>query len=165
MTTATTTIFQHAHVAARMIVKSAAPRFEITVFGEVTQTFPATRSWKSEQKLAVEAALALLADQPAAKLAALLADLGHPLRAEGEPVTSQAATLTLVTTDAGGLRIIVQGGKNAQARAALRIAVRESLEAVGGWFADSVQDGLAVAQGASFTPVAHAEPPVVTDAA
>ena len=61
MTTATTTIFQHAHVAARMIVKSAAPRFEITVFGEVTQTFPATRSWKHEQKLAVEAAIARLA--------------------------------------------------------------------------------------------------------
>ena len=164
MTTATTTLFSQSNVAALMITGKS-PRFEITLGGTVQQTFPATRSWKSEQKLAVEAALALLADQPAAKLAALLADLGHPLRAEGEPVTSQAATLTLVTTDAGGLRIIVQGGKNAQARAALRIAVRESLEAVGGWFADSVQDGLAVAQGASFTPVAHAEPPVVTDAA
>jgi hypothetical protein len=165
MTTATTTLFSQSNVAALMITGKA-PRFEITRGGTVQQTFPATRSWKSEQKRAVEAALALLADQPAAKLAALLRDLGHPLRAEGEPVTAQAATLTLVTTDAGGLRIIVQGGKNAQARAALRIAVRESLEAVGGWFADSVQDGLAVAQGARFTPVAHtAEPPVVTDAA
>lgn len=61
MAATTTTLFQHAHVQARMIVEPKCPRFEITVGGEVAQSFPATRRWVSEGKLAIAAARERLA--------------------------------------------------------------------------------------------------------
>lgn len=56
MNATTTTLFQHAHVSAQMIVEPHRPRFEIVVNGEVTQTFAATRAWQREAKAAIEAA-------------------------------------------------------------------------------------------------------------
>ena len=114
MTTATTTLFSQSNVAALMIIDSKAPRFEITVFGEVTATFPATRSWKREQKLAVEAAQALLAAHVGAEIDAAIAALPN------QPTTASRTRIAfLILVHADGSRTLeAQGGKHAAARSA-----------------------------------------------
>ncbi|NTU85402.1 MAG: hypothetical protein HGA45_39625 [Chloroflexales bacterium] len=95
MAATTTVLFSQSDVQALMIIEPKTPRFEITQAGAVKQSFPATRSWKKEQQEAVEAAQALLADRPAAKVTTLLTELGHPILAEGEKPTKKAASLKL----------------------------------------------------------------------
>ena len=116
MTTATTTLFSQSNVAALMITGKS-PRFEITLGGTVQQTFPATRSWKREQKLAVEAAQALLAGRDGARIDAALSTL--PLVSAGI-VASRSVIAYAVVVNADGSRTLTpQGGKNAAFRSAI----------------------------------------------
>ena len=113
----TTTLFSQSNVAALMIIDSKSPRFEITLGGTVQQTFPATRSWKREQKLAVEAAQALLAGRDGARIDAALSTL--PLVSAGI-VASRSVIAYAVVVNADGSRTLTpQGGKNAAFRSAI----------------------------------------------
>ena len=113
----TTTLFSQSNVAALMIIDSKSPRFEITLGGTVQQTFPATRSWKREQKLAVEAAQALLAGRDGARIDAALSTL--PLVSTGI-VASRSVIAYAVVVNADGSRTLTpQGGKNAAFRSAI----------------------------------------------
>jgi hypothetical protein len=142
--TTPTVLFDQANVQALMFLGKA-PRFEIHAPGREAEIIPATRSWKAEQKLAVERAQALVAGMADVRVAELLTAAGLALLAQGEKPTKKAAVLSVALEADGAVRITVAGGQNAQARADLRSAAADALAAAG-WGTTPVQDGLVVVE-------------------
>jgi hypothetical protein len=122
-----TVLFSQSDVEALMILGKS-PRFEIRAPGREVEVIPATRAWRSEQKLAVERAQALLSVAVAPPLSRLEQALSaFPTLGRGDAkATKRRMVLGVSENPDGSHTLSLRGGKDDKARQA-------QLRAVGEW--------------------------------
>ncbi|MBX0329105.1 hypothetical protein K2Z83_15615 [Oscillochloris sp. ZM17-4] len=126
-TASTTVLFDRNGILASMIIEPKNPRFEIVRGSESVKTVPATSAWRSEQKAIVAEATELAAAAVTNPILTTLRERGWLLGIDGHKPTRAKLVLSTEENPDGSFTLTFAGGKNAAARDAARVALRDSM--------------------------------------